>query len=119
MCSTLTLLHCRWHLIERLLQADYRRSSVATKLKVIYVKDTVLDVRRAAGFLDTALTFSHSLHTGEDPVEGLYVFFLNVRLGNNILISKRGTMEQLLHLARYLSPVKPIYWPHCYDWRRE
>lgn len=27
------------------LQADYRRSTVATKLKVIYVKDAVLDVR--------------------------------------------------------------------------
>lgn len=56
------------------LQADYRRSSVATKLKVVYVKDTVLDVRRAAGFLDIALTLNHFLYTGEDPVEGLYVF---------------------------------------------
>jgi hypothetical protein len=42
------------------LQADYRRSTVATKLKVIYVKDTVLDVRSAAGLLDAVLTSSHS-----------------------------------------------------------
>ena len=93
MCSTLTLLLCRWLVVERLLQADYRRSSVATKLKVIYVKDTVLDVRRAAGFLETVLTFNHSLYAGEDPVERLYVFFLIVPLGNTVLISKRGTME--------------------------
>ncbi len=64
----------RWDVVERL-QADYRRTSVATKLKVIYVKDTVLDVRRTAGILDTALTFNHSLYAGEDPVEGLCVSF--------------------------------------------
>ena len=29
-----------------MVQADYRRANVATKLKVIYVKDTVLDVRQ-------------------------------------------------------------------------
>jgi hypothetical protein len=61
-------------LLNGFLQADYRRSTVATKLKVIYVKDTVLDVRRVAGFLDTALTFNHFLYTGEGPVEGMYVF---------------------------------------------
>lgn len=31
---------------QQTIQADYRRSKVATKLKVIYVKDTVLDVRQ-------------------------------------------------------------------------
>lgn len=39
-----------WNVVEisnkQTIQADYRRSKVATKLKVIYVKDTVLDVRR-------------------------------------------------------------------------
>ena len=74
------LLQRRWGVIERL-QADYRRSTVATKLKVMYVKDTVLDVRRAAGFLDTALTFNHFLCTGENPMERLYVSFWTFVLG--------------------------------------
>ena len=38
-----------WNLVEisnKTIQGDYRRAKVATKLKVTYVKDTVLDVRQ-------------------------------------------------------------------------
>jgi len=56
-----------------MIQVDYRRVSVATKLKVIYVKDTVLDVRQLVPSSCDA-TLPSIRHSGEDPVESLYVF---------------------------------------------
>jgi len=54
-----------------MIQADYRRAKVATKLKITYVKDTVLDVRQPV-FSYPIFTFN--TYPGEASMERLCVF---------------------------------------------